>query len=341
MKFSIIIPVYNIEEVWLRLCLESIRCQSFSVWEAICVDDGSTNGAGEILDEYAARDSRFIVVHQQNGGEGAARNAGLAIACGEWVAFCDGDDVLRMNSLLVLAQQIESVSDLDFLYFDYDEITGVDRVKSFLLNDVTINAQCLVIGNDLHRICCNLTMWRIVVRREVLDGLQFTNLKIGEDLLYTQEALINAKKIAYFPEKLYGYVMRPSSTVHSSHNFSFVKDLIQFEIQFTKFYDRHRERFVPRMLHRRIIRILLEIPTWYMVKFSGLRRTEVEILWWKAVCEVSSCHYSKLLWPLVHLNCLFGRGAALRRMCLACDRCMFRTMIGIVNMRIMLKKVFK
>lgn len=105
--FSIVIPVYNVA-AYLRECLDSVRAQTFGDWEAVCVDDGSTDGSGSILDEYAARDSRFRVLHQPNAGVSAARNAALEIAAGEWLTFLDGDDRLREDALEMLASHARS-----------------------------------------------------------------------------------------------------------------------------------------------------------------------------------------------------------------------------------------
>ena len=96
--FSIIIPVYNVAP-YLRECLDSVLAQTFGDWEAICVDDGSTDGSGAILDEYAAKDPRFRVIHQPNSGVSVARNAALDVARGEWIGFLDGDDVWSLNWL--------------------------------------------------------------------------------------------------------------------------------------------------------------------------------------------------------------------------------------------------
>ena len=91
MRVSVIIPVYN-QAPYLAECLDSVLSQSLRDIEAICVDDGSTDGSGEILDEYAARDSRVKVIHQANAGAGPARNAGMDAATGEFIAFMDPDD---------------------------------------------------------------------------------------------------------------------------------------------------------------------------------------------------------------------------------------------------------
>lgn len=110
--FSIIIPVYNVAP-YLRECLDSVLAQTFKDWEAICVDDGSTDGSGEILDEYGARDKRFRVVHQGNAGVSAARNRGLEEAKGEWVWFLDGDDLILPGALTAYQGVVAAINAAD------------------------------------------------------------------------------------------------------------------------------------------------------------------------------------------------------------------------------------
>ena len=88
---SVIVPVYNVEQR-IGLCIESVMNQSYSDWELILVDDGSSDRSGAICDEYVVRDARIRVFHKENGGVSTARNLGLDMACGEWVVFLDGDD---------------------------------------------------------------------------------------------------------------------------------------------------------------------------------------------------------------------------------------------------------
>ena len=97
-SISIIVPVYNVEK-YLRRCLDSILAQTFTDFECICIDDGSSDGSGKILDEYAEKDFRFVVIHKDNGGVSSARNAGLDVARGEWLAFVDSDDWVEKNFL--------------------------------------------------------------------------------------------------------------------------------------------------------------------------------------------------------------------------------------------------
>ena len=91
-KVSIIIPVYNTPKSLLINCLESAKNQTLKDIEIICVDDGSTDGSGKILDEYAKIDPRFVIVHQENGGCAVARNKGMTLAKGEYIQFLDSDD---------------------------------------------------------------------------------------------------------------------------------------------------------------------------------------------------------------------------------------------------------
>ena len=96
MKLSIIIPVYNVKS-FLPEAVESVLAQSFRDFELILVDDGATDGSGEICDRYAGEDSRIKVIHQKNAGVSAARNAGVSAAQGEYIGFTDSDDIIERD----------------------------------------------------------------------------------------------------------------------------------------------------------------------------------------------------------------------------------------------------
>lgn len=95
---SIIVPIYNAEKT-LRRCIDSILSQTFSDWELLMIDDGSTDQSGTICDQYAIKDKRIKVFHKKNGGVSSARNLGLDNARGEWITFVDADDQIISNSL--------------------------------------------------------------------------------------------------------------------------------------------------------------------------------------------------------------------------------------------------
>lgn len=116
---SIVVPVYNVGG-YLLDTLDSIAAQSYSNIEIICVDDGSTDGSGELLDLYAARDSRFAVYHEVNRGVSAARNFGIDKAHGEIVLFVDADDLLKSNACDVIRQAFDNDDQVDILKFSAD-----------------------------------------------------------------------------------------------------------------------------------------------------------------------------------------------------------------------------
>lgn len=117
-KISIIIPVYNVEK-YLRRCLDSVVNQTFSDWEAICVNDGSPDNSNKILAEYASRDKRFKVINKKNGGLSDARNTGLKKARGKYVLYLDSDDFIHPQALEIL-NFFANKNDAEMVAFDID-----------------------------------------------------------------------------------------------------------------------------------------------------------------------------------------------------------------------------
>lgn len=108
-KISVIIPCYNTEK-YLRECLDSVINQTLKDIEIICINDGSTDNSGKILDEYAKKDNRIKVIHKENEGAGVARNVGISLAKGEYLSILDSDDVFELNMLELLLQKSESTN---------------------------------------------------------------------------------------------------------------------------------------------------------------------------------------------------------------------------------------
>ena len=129
---SIIVPIYNIEK-FLPCCIDSILAQTFTEWELILVDDGSKDTCGSICDEYATKDGRIRVIHKPNGGLTSARNAGLAMASGEWVMYLDGDDWIEPEMLELLLRKGEETG-VDIVMGDF-RFALPDRDVPVLLPD--------------------------------------------------------------------------------------------------------------------------------------------------------------------------------------------------------------
>ena len=117
---SIIIPMYGVEK-YLRRCLDSVQNQTFTDWQAICVNDGSPDKSGEIAREYAARDKRFIVVDKENGGLSDARNAAIPYVTGDYILYLDSDDFIHPQTMEI-AYSLALRDGSDIVSFTYDRI---------------------------------------------------------------------------------------------------------------------------------------------------------------------------------------------------------------------------
>jgi glycosyltransferase involved in cell wall biosynthesis len=159
MLISVIVPVYNVKE-YLAKCLQSILEQTYKNIELICVDDGSTDGSGAICDEYAERDARVRVAHKVNGGVSSARNAGIELAQGDYIAFVDSDDWLDLDyfeQAVAILEREHPVSLLNNFVRDYGN--GV-LVNKFL---GASNAKVMNSEEAIYAICDNrFTGWEAV-----------------------------------------------------------------------------------------------------------------------------------------------------------------------------------
>lgn len=218
--FSIVIPVYNVE-AYLRKCLDSVLSQSFQSWECICVDDGSPDNCGRILDEYLDRQKalegtscRLRVIHQANGGVSAARNAALEVATGEWVQFLDSDDSLKLDFLENLASDIQVHPDVDAIehsaIYCYDDGRQVIGTSDGRLPPETVITGEEVLADPYGRKYTNLARCSCykIFKRSVIEqaGLRFTcGIPIGEDELFATQFYAHACKVAICP-KTAGYL---------------------------------------------------------------------------------------------------------------------------------------
>lgn len=174
MKFSIIIPVYNAEP-YLAMSLDSLLAQTHPDWEAICVDDGAKDASPKILDDYAQRDSRIKVIHQKNGGECSARNAGLRAATGDYVGFLDNDDVLAPG-WLKRAVEILSVHPVDLLRFDrtlWEDGSPLPAISNEQASPTFYETPDAACSWGWKAFLKRGQSWRHIIRRSVLDGLNY------------------------------------------------------------------------------------------------------------------------------------------------------------------------
>lgn len=207
-KVSIITPVYKAETT-IRKCLDSFLAQTLQDWEQILVDDGSPDNSGQICDEYAKRDSRFRVIHQQNAGVSAARQVGLEAATGEYVIHADPDDWVEPGMLEELYAKAKE-DDADMVICDYladfaDHSDYRKQCPSSLDAETVLNEMF----GCIHGSCCNKLVRRSCIER---CGARFPKgINYCEDVCFNVQLLIHDIKVTYLNKAYYHYVQVTSS----------------------------------------------------------------------------------------------------------------------------------
>lgn len=224
---SIIVPVYNVEK-YLRECLDSISQLKAVTWEAILVDDGSTDTSGQICDEYATQDSRFRVIHQKNAGVSAARNAGLDAAKGEWIWFVDSDDSINPDFEI---SNPEVLDDADYVLFDMRKFRDGEELNSLGHQKSTVKCTDLSKNDFLCKFQCNhhprLFYKKTWVMIDYHQRIAFSlGTRVGEDLEFQYKYLTRCKRPASLDAVLYNYRLRGgSATQDDSYRRKNVEDL--------------------------------------------------------------------------------------------------------------------
>lgn len=223
---SIIVPVYNTGEI-LKDTLESILCQSFNNFELILVDDGSNEGTKKICDDYKEKDSRIKVIHKINGGICSARNTGLLVAKGEFVTFCDHDDLYEPE---ILFEEYEAITktNSDMVIVGKECVSPSDRSCTgvdFLYNKSEINENfCEIVSQGLID-----TIWNILYRKTILDNYLFdVEFRHGqEDINFNLKVIGRCDKIVSIKKMLYKHIIRDGFSTSSRLNIDLLYDLVK------------------------------------------------------------------------------------------------------------------
>lgn len=217
-EISVIMPVYNAAETVGRM-IDSILAQSFTDWELIAVDDGSTDGSAAILDDYAEKDCRIKVIHKHNGGVASARQAGIAAACGVFTIHADSDDWVEPDMLRDMRDKAMA-DDADMVIADFFTDCNDASTLSVQRPESTNPLQVLhglyakgLFGGLCHKL----------IRKSIYDkeGIRFVEgINYCEDLLILTKMLLYANpKTSYLPKAYYHYVTNDASLTRSvGHN---------------------------------------------------------------------------------------------------------------------------
>ena len=224
-KISVIIPVYNTVD-YLEQCLRSVCNQTYSSIEIICVNDGSTDGSDKILEQFAKKDRRILLIHQNNYGESRARNVGLKIASGDYITFVDCDDWIEpdMYQRMVFAIEKENVDLVAGSWFyESDEESIAIKNSKKIIPDKFGRDKLLKYIYERDSYKGFAYMWDKLYKRSLFyddNGkvmLFDENLQIGGDVLYLARLILNTKSAMYLDTSFYHYRQRKDSGCHSEN----------------------------------------------------------------------------------------------------------------------------
>jgi len=233
--------VYKRQEKYLHCCIDSVLTQNFSSFELFLIDDGSTDGSGAICDDYAAKDDRVRVIHQQNTGQGKARNVGMAQASGKYIIFLDSDDYWVQSTLEILYSEAERNQTQVLLFGGKRFWDGIVEPKETDPGIYSLNVQNNVVKTGPESLKISLDNneyyaepgFRLYLRDYLQSkGLLFDEGIIHEDVSFSFLTYLFAKRVECIGDRLYRYRVRPGSTMT---NISFPKSAHGHSVCLEKF----------------------------------------------------------------------------------------------------------
>lgn len=277
MKFSIIIPIYNVNRSFFVQCMLTILAEEEDLYEIILVDDGSEIECSTMCDQYA-RDHRAVkVFHKENGGVSSARNYGIEKATGEWVLFIDADDWIEENALSRI-KTITEQTDAELVFFGYYKnfpskelkITSATYASGTVISseEEKIGLQKKIIGASEYgetgaRATTFRSVWSVAFRRELLirDSIRFAEgIPIGEDLIFRLYTSQYARKILYSDYCYYHYRNNQDSA-SCMYRESAVEDSLRELSEIAKFMERHQASELQEAYQFRVVEIMTVLPS--------------------------------------------------------------------------------
>lgn len=229
-QFSIIIPIYNLDK-YIRDTLLSIERQTYTDYEVILVDDGSTDGSAEICKEWCENHPRFLCFTKKNGGVSSARNLGIEKASGQYIWYIDGDDFIHPNSLKCLKTIYDKYPGTDYISFKYSYVNQTYKQFSFpdintenLKSYSNASQECFIsmIGQTPYAACC------ICIRRKSIGNLRFLPICTSEDAFYALQLTYQSHNVIVWNESPYYYYQRSGSFVNSEYSWRKFRDFIVY-----------------------------------------------------------------------------------------------------------------
>ena len=209
---SLIVPIYNVAD-FLSRTLESVKRQTFTDFEALCINDGSKDTSADIVKSFADTDERFKLINQDNAGLSGARNTGLKNARGEYIMFLDGDDYMHKQCMEIAYNTIKK-TDTDICVFGYSRVLPQENMTDVIYDKENalkyIENPALYLLKEFPEDI--VLAWNKIYKREVVKNIRFdSRFKINEDVLFNYYAFKNAKKTIYIDSCFYIYHVEETS----------------------------------------------------------------------------------------------------------------------------------
>lgn len=279
-KLSVIVPVYNVAP-YLHKCVDSLIMQDYSNYEIILVDDGATDSCPAICDDYAAKHENIRVIHQENAGLSAARNAGIKVAKGEFVCFVDSDDYWEENVLGgLMAQMVQEK--LDVLRFDYQNVNEQYEVFEPNKTPRYIDTKNDVVDGKTYldtRMMYACYAWAFVLRREIVPlftkGLHF------EDVDWLPRMMLNANRVNATTTVVYKYLMRQGSITLTQGDkvkqLKNIEDRVIVIKNLTELSSQHKEcKWLLRMRSNMVVGVLMSVSqNFYAKRYDYIKQLQV------------------------------------------------------------------
>lgn len=214
-SITVIIAIYNASQ-YLRQCIDNILSQNFQDFELLLVNDGSTDSTGEICDEYAKKDKRIRVFHEQHKGVAHARQIGLDNAKGEYILYIDADDVIELTLLNDLYQTVK-IHDAELVICDYTELTNSGPV--YRKQEPTSKTGIGLLEDILNGILYG-ALWNKLIKTDCIrksHAMFPFDLTMREDLVFLAQVLPTIYNVQYLPKSLYGYERRNTSSLTNNY----------------------------------------------------------------------------------------------------------------------------
>ena len=275
---SVIVPVYNVEK-YLSACIDSILNQTYKNIEIILVNDGSTDNSSSICDYYASKFNHIRVIHQENGGLSAARNSGIDVATGDYIAFVDSDDLLHTDFFETLHSLVlKNKADIASVEFKcFHDNSNPDLSEACSGETITLSSD-EAIEKILYQNILDNSAWNKLYARHLFSKLRFPKGKLYEDMALFYKIFEQTKRVVHKRVPLYYYRLREESI---TGNFSLRRsDVLDITDEIVVYMKQNKPLLVPAALDRKFAANMNIL--WLMLR-SDIYSNELESRCWKNI----------------------------------------------------------